>query len=271
MGDTPKQESPGLAHRIGVTTDGVYQGLIKMGSGVGIAVDAINKGLQVVGVPVSEKPVGGSTWIKEKLTGAYDGYNKVAGVTVPKPVDKTDVVLHAVGDIVGQTAIPIAAAVSKPAAAVTGLKEVAGAVKNAGSYSSAGNSTLSDAATYARTATVAAGTAGVAGNAAKEASAAARAEFKTAAAPAAAQPAPAMAVTRQEPAAAASTTVTAAVPAKPAAVAVSGGGGSMADKYASLIGENLTSITVPTQVAAAPPNACPAPAQAVTARPTGMG
>lgn len=149
LGDKP-DENPGLAHRIGIGTDGFYQGVIKMAAAPGIAVDILNAGIKAVGLPASQNPVGGNKWIKEKLTTAYEGYNNLAGVTVPKPVDKTDVLIHGAADLAGQIAIPATAAISKTAMTVGGLKDLAITTKNAASYTTATEDAVSTAGQYSR-------------------------------------------------------------------------------------------------------------------------
>lgn len=110
MADDPK--SPSASHRAGVAADGIYQGVIKMAAGAGIAVDLINSGLKAVGLPMGDKPVGGSTWIKGTLTSAYNSYNNITGYQPPAPVDKTDRIIHATADLAGQVAIPVGAAMN---------------------------------------------------------------------------------------------------------------------------------------------------------------
>jgi|GEM_PF-5474103 hypothetical protein len=184
MADNTK-ESPGFLHRMGVTTDGVYQGVIKMASGVGVAVDAINSGMKAAGLPMSDNPVGGSKWIKGNLTSAYNSYNNAIGYEPPKAVDRVDRVLHATGDLVGQVAVPVAATVAAAntvratSATVTTTKDVINSTKNAYSYSNSvtdvtGVRSLGSAAGSGIATTVqlqpafAISAAGVAGNAAQE-------------------------------------------------------------------------------------------------------
>lgn len=188
MADNTK-ESPGFLHRMGITTDGIYQGVIKMASGAGVAVDLINSGLKATGLPMSDNPVGGSKWIKGSLTSAYNSYNNTIGYEPPKAVDKVDRVLHATGDLVGQVAVPVAATVSAAnavrttSAVVTTTKDVINSSKNAYGYSNS-ISDATGAADYARSLGSAASSgikttvslqpafavsaAGVAGNAAQE-------------------------------------------------------------------------------------------------------
>ncbi len=104
--------SPDVWHRLGITTDGVYQGLIGILSAPGLLVDAANNAPRILNIlpgdqgfgPITDDPFLGSSQIRRGLTGLYNGYNDLTGVEVPETVDMTDHLLHLGGRVAGSAA-----------------------------------------------------------------------------------------------------------------------------------------------------------------------
>ncbi len=94
-----KEEGPDAKHRISVAVDAVDKAAAEIaGTVFGFPVDVMNWGLSFVGLN-SEKPVGGSKWISEKVGGVTETQNKAMNFTPPEHVDATDKVIATTANI----------------------------------------------------------------------------------------------------------------------------------------------------------------------------
>lgn len=109
MADDNQATSVDTAHRVSVGIDGIYQGIINTLALPGYLVDAANHAPTVLNIlpgeqgfsTFSDDPFLGSGQIRSGLTSLYQGYNDVAGVTVPQRVDTLDGLIGMGGEVAG--------------------------------------------------------------------------------------------------------------------------------------------------------------------------
>lgn len=85
---------------------------------VGLPVDIVNAGLNMAGVPVSQKPVGGSKFLDEAL----GGFGLIPDVR--KPATATERMLSRTGEEIGAAALPVGAAVRAGKMGVEAAREL---------------------------------------------------------------------------------------------------------------------------------------------------
>lgn len=133
MTDPTIKQEPDFWHRLGITTDGIYEGLINGVAAFGYAVDAVDNAPRILNLLPGEQgfstisdgdPFMGQKHIQRSLTAAYNGYNDVIDYDVPQPVDLTDHVLHLGGEVAGGLAVAGSThmAIQSSAAATNALK-----------------------------------------------------------------------------------------------------------------------------------------------------
>lgn len=132
MVDTPKDDkkedknqTPIWLRELAIVNEGIGDGVFKTIAGVGfITVDAINNAPRLFGFnKMTEKPVGGSDWIMEKLQAGKKAVDGATNVVPPIPETTGEKILYQSSSVVTQVVLPMGATkVAKIAAGPQALR-----------------------------------------------------------------------------------------------------------------------------------------------------